>query len=273
MKKRKYLSIITAALLTISPVVATTLASNTTVVKAASTEEGKTITFTKVPTLRFKVGADEGLQTIADWLKGVKVSDGYIDATGNVLDFSDQGFYKNDANGNPIMDWPLDWNDFKRGDEGTALIYVPIKGLKPLTHYRVLCQKPWHGKKGNGNFQNGALYWRTMKTDLDGELNSEFGSPTSDESSIPVIKAHFVVGSKKVAKKSSTVKVSKKGYVDVRRNKKVRTYTSTGKFSKHYVYGHHTYKLNRKKHIKGHGICYKIYGKNQWIPAKYLDLR
>ncbi|AEG41609.1 hypothetical protein [Lactobacillus kefiranofaciens] len=66
MKKRKYLSVIAAALLTISPVVATTLASNTTVVKAASTEEGKTITFTKVPTLRFKVGTEEGLQTIAD---------------------------------------------------------------------------------------------------------------------------------------------------------------------------------------------------------------
>lgn len=74
-------------------------------------------------------------------------------------------------------------------------------------------------------------------------------------------------------KTSSTTKVNKRGYVTVRKGKKVRTYTSTGKFSKHYVYGHKTYRLNRKKNIKGHGTCYKIYGKNQWIPKKYLKLR
>lgn len=74
-------------------------------------------------------------------------------------------------------------------------------------------------------------------------------------------------------KTSSTTKVNKRGYVTARKGKKVRTYTSTGKFSKHYVYGHKTYRLNRKKNIKGHGTCYKIYGKNQWIPKKYLKLR
>lgn len=65
-----------------------------------------------------------------------------------------------------------------------------------------------------------------------------------------------------------------RGYVNThKRNSKVRTYTSIGKFSKHYVYGHHTYHLNQKKTINGLGVCYKIYGKNQWIPASKLSLR
>lgn len=91
-----------------------------------------------------------------------------------------------------------------------------------------------------------------METDTYGDLWSVGGTPSSDEPSCPVIKAHFVVGSK---------------------NRRVRTYTSIGRFSKHYVYGHHTYKVNSKKHVRRHGTCYKIYGKNQWIPAKYLRLR
>lgn len=61
--------------------------------------------------------------------------------------------------------------------------------------------------------------------------------------------------------------------IKARRNHKVRTYTSSGKFSRHYVYGKRTYRVNSKKKINHRGTCYKIYGKNQWIPAKYLDLR
>ncbi|NRO31866.1 hypothetical protein IMAU30143_02105 [Lactobacillus helveticus] len=61
--------------------------------------------------------------------------------------------------------------------------------------------------------------------------------------------------------------------IKARRNHKVRTYTSSGKFSRHYVYGKRTYRVNSKKEIKHRGTCYKLYGKNQWIPAKYLDLR
>ena len=273
MKKRKYLAIIAAPLLTISLVIATNFTAHSDVVKAASDEAAETITFTKVPTLKFKVGAYQGFQTVADWLKGVKVSDGYVKATGDIGDFDDVKFYKNDANGEPMMDWPLDWNDFKNGDEGTALVYVRISRLKPLTYYRVLCQKPWHGKKGNVYFQNGALYWRNMETDTYGDLWSVGGTPSSDEPSCPVIKAHFVVGSKKKAVKKSKAKSYRRVYVKVRKNRRVRTYTSSGRFSKHYVYGHHTYKVNSKKHVRRHGTCYKIYGKNQWIPAKYLRLR
>ena len=74
--------------------------------------------------------------------------------------------------------------------------------------------------------------------------------------------------------KPVSTSISARGYVNTRkRNSKFRTYTSTGKFSKHYVYGHHTYRLNQKKNINGLGVCYKIYGKNQWIPASKLSLR
>lgn len=74
---------------------------------------------------------------------------------------------------------------------------------------------------------------------------------------------------KKPTRKSST----KRAYVKVRKNRRVRTYTSSGKFSRHYVYGHHTYKVTSKKHIKGHGTCWKLSGKNQYVPAKYVRVR
>lgn len=90
---------------------------------------------------------------------------------------------------------------------------------------------------------------------------------------------------KKVIKKATTKKVVKKhvikkatkkstyGYVSVRRGHKVATYTSTGRFSKHYVYGHKTYKLTAKKNIKHRGLSYKLSGKNQWVQKKYLRLK
>lgn len=69
-------------------------------------------------------------------------------------------------------------------------------------------------------------------------------------------------------------KSSTYGYITTRkRNSRVRTYTSSGKFSRHYVYGHHTYRVSSKRHIKHHGTCYKLYGKNQWIPKKYVSIR
>ena len=61
--------------------------------------------------------------------------------------------------------------------------------------------------------------------------------------------------------------------IKARHNHKVRTYTSSGKFSRHYVYGKRTYRVNSKKKIKHRGTCYKLYGKNQWIPKKYVSIR
>ncbi len=109
------------------------------------------------------------------------------------------------------------------------------------------------------------------KDDLSSEdayAGINFGDSGIDEPAILLVPVH-VTG----AKPAST-SFSAKGYVNTRkRNSRVRTYTSTGSFSKHYVYGHHTYRLNQKKNISGLGLCYKIYGKNQWIPASKLSLR
>ena len=71
----------------------------------------------------------------------------------------------------------------------------------------------------------------------------------------------------------ASVKPSTKGYINVRRNHKVRTYTSTGRFSHHYVYGHYTYKFSTEKYIKKRGTCYKLSGKNQYVPAKYVNIK
>ena len=36
----------------------------------------------------------------------------------------------------------------------------------------------------------------------------------------------------------------------------------------------HAYvKVTSKKHIKGHGTCWKLSGKNQYVPAKYVKVR
>lgn len=253
-----------SALLAVAPIATvTTNIATTQTVKAASEENVEKIYFTKVPTLKFKKNAEGGLQTIADWLKGVKVNEGYIES-GDVGDFEANTFYKNDKHGEPIMDWQLDWSNFRNGDKGTALVYVEVKGLKPDTEYKVLVQAD--APSDEYSIRKGKLEWRLMKTDNHGNLgtlDNEYGSY-----GYPVIKTQFVVGNKTASK------ISAKGYVNTRkRNSRVRTYTSTGRFSKHYVYGHHTYRLNQKKNISGLGLCYKIYGKNQWIPASKLSLR
>lgn len=90
-----------------------------------------------------------------------------------------------------------------------------------------------------------------------------------DDAEVALLVPIYVNGTK-----PASTKVNVKGYVNTRkRNSRVRTYTSTGKFSKYYVYGHHTYRLNQKKNINGQGLCHKIYGKNQWISASKLTLR
>lgn len=65
----------------------------------------------------------------------------------------------------------------------------------------------------------------------------------------------------------------KNAYVKVKNNHLVRTYTSKGKFSRDYVYGHHIYKVSSKKKIKGHSYCWKMLRKNRYIPAKYVQVK
>lgn len=72
---------------------------------------------------------------------------------------------------------------------------------------------------------------------------------------------------------SAKLSTSIKGYIKAKRNHKVRTYTSTGRFSHRYVYGHYTYKFSTKKYIKKRGTCYKLSGKNQYVPASKVTLK
>ena len=74
MKKRKYLAIIAAALLTISPVIATNFTDHSDVVKAASDEAAETITFTKVPTLNSRLMIINAFKPLPTGLRALKLA-------------------------------------------------------------------------------------------------------------------------------------------------------------------------------------------------------
>lgn len=74
------------------------------------------------------------------------------------------------------------------------------------------------------------------------------------------------------SKKSAVTKVNIKAKIKGKKNKKIRTYTSTGKLTKKYVYGKKTYKFTQRKTIKGK-VYYKLNSKNQWVPASKLTIK
>lgn len=76
----------------------------------------------------------------------------------------------------------------------------------------------------------------------------------------------------KIVSNSSITKINVRGYVKGKKNTKIKTYTSTGKVTNAKVYGHHTYRLNQKKTIKGK-MYYKVYGKTYWICASNLVIK
>ena len=71
---------------------------------------------------------------------------------------------------------------------------------------------------------------------------------------------------------TATKKINVNAVVKGKKNHKVRTYSSMGKLSRHYVYGQRTYKFTAKKEIKGR-TYYKVSGKNEWVPASKLTLK
>lgn len=117
----------------------------------------------------------------------------------------------------------------------------------------------------NKDYDSYCMYQLDTDTDL---VSIEFYEESSASLLVPV---KVEPASAKPKSKNKTNKSKKKdAYVKVRKNHRVRTYTSRGKFSKHYVYGH---KVTSKKHIKGHGTCWKLSGKNKYVPAKYVKVR
>lgn len=258
MKHKKYLGVITAALLAVSPVAASGVvgASQTTTVQAATTLTSDQLMqpyynlhkpeiklVKKTPYLTAYNG--EKVSTLAN----KRITD--ISSTvGKIKSQRHFWVYETMDDGQPDLDFGLaDYAKLKAGHNYVVAVSYDLRALsEDEKNYKV-----WG--------------WQTATA------HEMVFSTYEDLDSIGDGLTLFLPVRVNTNKPSSTTKVNKRGYVKVKKNKKVRTYTSTGKFTKKYVYGHKTYKLNRKKNIKGHGTYYKIYGKNQWIPSKYLKLR
>lgn len=162
-------------------------------------------------------------------------------------------------------------NVYKANDDGRPDFSEILKGgqsLKSGQNYVAALKFTLSGFPRKGEY--GYIYQYGYDFDGTHDLHNDGWASAGQEAiDVTLLVPVHVTG----AKPAST-SFSAKGYVNTRkRNSRVRTYTSTGSFSKHYVYGHHTYRLNQKKNISGLGLCYKIYGKNQWIPASKLSLR
>lgn len=155
--------------------------------------------------------------------------------------------YKTYDNGRPDFDAPVkNSQKFHSGENYVALLSYDIENV-------------------NKDYDSCCMYQLDTDTDL---VSIEFYEESSASLLVPV---KVEPASAKPKSKNKTNKSKKKrAYVKVRKNHRVRTYTSRGKFSKHYVYGH---KVTSKKHIKGHGACWKLSGKNQYVPAKYVKVR
>lgn len=159
---------------------------------------------------------------------------------------------------------------YKANDEGRPDFGRVLKknfALKPGENYVAALRFDMSGFPEKYSEHSLYAYFEQISSDSELEENTVYTQSIADYATL-LVPVH-VDGTK-----PASTSISAKGYVNTRkRNSRVRTYTSTGKFSKHYVYGHHTYRLNQKKNIDGLGLCYKIYGKNQWIPASKLSLR
>lgn len=131
-------------------------------------------------------------------------------------------------------------------DDYNMILYVGVSGLDQNKDYAFTSE---------GLYFNSEPAWYTTKDNL----NMSNGTINLVNFEMPV---HFV-----------NYYPTRKVTIKAKKNKKIRTYTSTGKFSKKYVYGKHNYKVTSYKKIKNHGTCYKLSGKNQYIPKKYLKFR
>lgn len=143
---------------------------------------------------------------------------------------------------NGLSQYNNEVNKLNYSDKYNMVVNTSVSNLNEKNNYTFL----------NGNF--GEPSWTVSE-----EIEFESGTLNGIGVEMPV---HFV-----------NYYPTRKVTIKAKKNKKVRTYTSTGKFSKKYVYGKHNYKVTSYKKIKNHGTCYKLSGKNQYIPKKYLKFR
>lgn len=253
--KKKYLGLVAAALLGVTPV-AGVVASNIhpNIVQAADDDDDQTATLwlkKKTPYLVAKNG-----ESVEAFIKRP-----VRDVTSNVSKVTNMigiAVYHNMDNGDPDYTEAMSTKDtLRKGNSYSAVLTFNVK--------------------------NGGNYSRLLQN-IDSRYSNHYQVDLQDEDQIPTVVApgdgwyenenavSIVVPIKVESNTSSVKKVNLKGYVKGKKNAKVKTYTSTGKTTKTKVYGHHTYKLNQKKTIKGK-TYYKVYGKSYWIRASNLVIK
>ncbi|AGQ23125.1 hypothetical protein ERJ65_08065 [Lactobacillus helveticus] len=274
MKKAKILSLAAVALLAVAPV-ATTVTSLSTVQVAQAAEltpdqlmqsyydsydgNDRVIKLNKkTPFLSAYNG-----QTVAS-LKRKGISD-VTSNYGHVSKLDSLSVYKAFDNGRPDFGKRIKEDQkLNQNENYVAALRFKLNSVKPYVN-------------DDGYDEDEYTYFSQEHHDFDEDLTSDYtfvGWGIDDDSPITLlVPVHVNPAPAETPVHVNPAPAETYASIKARRNHKVRTYTSSGKFSRHYVYGKRTYRVNSKKKIKHRGTCYKLYGKNQWIPAKYLDLR
>ncbi|QNQ82322.1 hypothetical protein FP435_03460 [Lactobacillus sp. PV037] len=265
--KKKYLGLVVAALLGVTPltgVVANSIHPN--IVQAAD-DDDQTATLwlkKKTPYLVAKNGETVGslaLRPVSDVTSNVS----------KVTKMLGMSVYANMDNGDPDYTEALSVNTpLRKGKSYSAVLTFNVKNG---SHYSRLLQQ---GNWGNYVGKEWSLYvWDTGDNGapephiVSGDKMDLGYEGRGNENAASIVVPIKVENNTSA---SSVKKVNLKGYVRGRKNAKVTTYTSTGKTTRTKVYGHHTYKLNQKKTIKGK-TYYKVYGKSYWIRATSLVIK
>lgn len=266
MKKAKILSLAAVALLAVAPV-ATTVTSLSTVQVAQAAEltpdqlmkpyydsyDGDNLVIKlnkKTPFLSAYNG-----QTVASLeRKGISdVTSNY----GHVSKLDSLSVYKAFDNGRP---------DFgKRIKKGQK--------LNQNENYVAALRFELNSLKSYDDDEDEYTYFGQDSYDYDEDLTTESDCPDDSSPITLLVPVHVNPAPAETPVHVNPAPAKTYASIKARRNHKVRTYTSSGKFSRHYVYGKRTYRVNSKKKIKHRGTCYKLYGKNQWIPKKYVSIR
>ncbi len=254
MKKKNLLTLVSAALLASAPIVPVVMSANSVQIVKADTltpdelmesyyksynQDDPLVKLSKkTPYITAYAG-----ETV-DSLTKRRVKD-VTSNYGRVSKLTQFNVYKAFDNGTPNLNARVSKNDKLKANENyVAILSYSLTGLKDSEDYFA------------------------FKQDYDSNDDLDWYGAYNDQDNAASIIVPLNVQPASVKAKSST-----KGYINVRRNHKVRTYTSSGRFSHRYVYGHYTYSFSAKKNIKHHGICYKLSGKNQYVPVSKVTLR
>ena len=257
--KKKYLGLVAAAMLGVTPVVGVvTHSAHSNMVQAADDETATLWLKKKTPYITANNGETVG--TVA--LRPVRDVTSNISKVTKMLGIS---IYPNMDNGEPDYTEALSVNTpLRKGKSYSAVLTFNVKNG---SHYSRLLQNGIFGRYVGDTW---SLY-AYGTGNIDAPEPQIFSGDNIDLHS-DLKNAASIVVPIKIKNNSSVIKVSLKGYVKGKKNAKVKTYTSTGKTTKTKVYGHHTYKLNQKKSIKGK-TYYKVYGKSYWIRATNLVIK